>query len=127
MKEYISGGAAVPPKMCFHALLCRCNLFDILCILNCSILFGVNSLALICLDHGICHFGNDQLYGSDCIIVTGNDVIQLLRITVGIADTDQGNAKRMSLLYSDSLLLGIYNKDSIGNSGHVLDTAQVLL
>ena len=31
---------------------------------------------------------NNQLNGSDCIIITRNDVIQFFRITVGITNTD---------------------------------------
>src|SRR5699024_614062 len=63
----------------------------------------------------------------DRVVVSGDDVVQLLGITVGIADADQRDAQSVSLLYTDSFLLGIYNEDSVRQSLHLFDAAQVLL
>ena len=48
-------------------------------------------LALICFDNSICHLGNDKLYSTDSIIITWDYIIQFLRITVSICNTDQRN------------------------------------
>ncbi len=59
---------------------------------------------LICLDNSVCHLGNDQLYGTDCVVVARDYIIQFFRITVGIANTDKRNTQGMSFLYADSSL-----------------------
>ena len=45
-------------------------------------------------NNGICHFGNNQFYSSDCIIITWNDIIEFFRIAVRITDLRKnGQAK----------------------------------
>ena len=88
---------------------------------------GYSFFTLISFDNSVSHLGNDQLNGSDSVIVAWDHIIKFFWITVGIYDTDQRNAQSMSFLYADVLFLRIYDEDCVWELLHILDTAQVLL
>ena len=52
-------------------------------------MFG-HLLALLALKNGVCNLGGDQLDGTDGVVVAGNDVIDVVGITVGINYGDYG-------------------------------------
>ena len=85
------------------------------------------SLALFSLADSVCQLGNDKLNGSDSVVGTRKYLVEFFRIAVCISDTDQSDSKCVSFLYTDSFLLRIYDKDSVRDLLHFLDTAKVLL
>ena len=58
----------------------------------CSFLFGI--LSLTAFQNGICHGGGDQADCADCVVVCGDDVINFIRIAVGINDSNDGDVQR---------------------------------
>ena len=82
-------------------------------LLSLSFLCNFFSCALVSLNDSVCHLGNDQLYGSDSVIIARDYIVQLFRITVGISDSDKRNTQCMCFLYADSLLLRVYYEDRI--------------
>ena len=60
--------------------------------------------------------------------ITAAMVKELREMTgAGMMDCKKGDTQCVSFLYTDSLLLGVYYENAVRNSGHLLDTAQVLL
>ena len=76
---------------------------------------------------GVGHSGGDQLDSADSIIVAGNNIVNLIRIAVGIYDSDNGDAQLVRFSNSDLLLAGIDNEHSSGQLVHILNAAEVFL
>ena len=64
-------------------------------------------LTLTALDGSVGHGGSDQADGADGIIVAGDDVVDLVGITVGVNDGDDGNVQLGSLSNGIALLAGV--------------------
>ena len=78
-------------------------------------------LALATLDDGVSHNGGDELDGADSVIVTGDHVVSIVGIAVGVNDSDYGDAKLLCLKNSDVLLVGVNDEDSVRELLHGLD------
>ena len=101
----------------FFCCLCLYSLF-----LSCG-----SISTLVSLDNGICQLGNDQLYGTDRIIISGDHIVKLFRIAVCISNTYKRNTQCLCFLDADVLLSRIYYEDHIRQLLHFLNTADILL
>src|SRR5699024_6689982 len=69
------------------------------------------------------HLGQ-QRGGTDRIVVAGNRVVDLVRVTVGIENRDHRDAELAGLADGDVFLLGVDDPDGTGDPRHVTDTAE---
>ena len=65
--------------------------------------------------------------GADSVIVTGDNIVCIIGIAVGIYDSDNGNTELLSLENRISLLAGVYDEYNGRKGVHILDTAVGLL
>ena len=68
-----------------------------------------------------------KFYGADGIVVTGNNVVDTVRIVVRVDDAHHGNAQLHRLAYGDLLVSDVDDEHHIGQASHVLDTAKTAL
>ena len=50
-------------------------------------------IALLCLNNSISHLRNDKLYGTDSVVVTRDNIVKVLWITVCITHTDKSDSE----------------------------------
>ena len=74
------------------------------------------------LNAGIRHTLDVQPDGSNRIIITGNDVVDTLGVTVGVNDTNHRNAQLVGFGYRNALVIDIDHEQCIGQTRHILDT-----
>src|SRR5262249_52163761 len=79
------------------------------------------------LDAGIGDLGGEQLDGADRGVVARDDVVDEVRIAVGVGDADDRDLEAARLLDGDVLLLRIDHEDRAGEAAHGLDAAERLL
>ena len=65
------------------------------------------SLALTAFLHGVGHGGDDQADGADGVIVAGDDIVNLVRVAVGVNDGDDGDVELAGLSDCVALLAGV--------------------
>ena len=65
--------------------------------------------------------------GADGVVVTGNDVLAQVRVTVGVNHSNDRDTELVGLGDADVLFLGIEHEHRVGAAGHVADTAEVAL
>src|SRR5574344_967057 len=68
-----------------------------------------------------------QAHGTNRVGVTRDDVINAVRVGVGINDRHNRDTQVVGFLDRDVLVLGIDNEQNVRQAAHVLDTAQALL
>ena len=82
-------------------------------------------------NHAIgCRVGNylgQKLDGADCVVVTGDADLNVVRVTVGVEDGDYWDAQLLGLGDCKVLLVGVNNPERTWSLGDVANTAQGLL
>ena len=76
------------------------------------------------LGDGVGDHAGEQRDGADGVIVAGDAVVDLVRISVGVQDGDDRDAQLASLGDREVLLLGIDDPHGRGNLGHVANAAE---
>ena len=110
---------------CSTLRLCFGSLFSLL---GCGLLVGLLSLALLqTLCDGIAAGGEDHLYGILCVVVGRDDVVDVLRVRVGVDDAEYRNPQTVGLLDGDVLLHDVYYEEGRRQAGQVGDGTEVLL
>ena len=102
-------------------------LFSSLSLCGFSSLCSSSVSALAAFDDCISHNASDQLYSTDCVIVTRDNVVDLIRIAVGVYDCNDRDVLLLCLCNSDALLAGVNDEQCTRQLLHILDTAQELL
>ena len=70
---------------------------------------------------------HDQAARADRVVVAGNDVVGLVRITVRVDERDDRHAETASLAHGELLLLQVDDEDRVGLPAQVGDAAEVRL
>ena len=76
---------------------------------------------------GIGHHPTEQATRPDGVVVAGDEVLDHIRVAVGVDHGDDRNAQLVRLGHRDVLLHGVQHEDGVGQALHVLDAAQVAL
>ena len=63
--------------------------------------------------------------GADRVVVAGDDVVDAVRVAVGVDQADDRDAQALGLAHGDRLGLEVDDEHRVGDALHVLDAAQV--
>ncbi|CDK01395.1 exported hypothetical protein [Microbacterium sp. C448] len=92
--------------------------------------FGLTR-GLVALDQtlgsGVGDDAGEQAHRADRIVVTGDRVLELVRVGVGVEDADHGDAELLCLVDREVLALGVDDPDRRGRLGQVADSAERLV
>ena len=75
-------------------------------------------------DHGT-EGAEDDLAGTDCVVVARDHVVDRVRVAVGVDQRDDRDAQAVGLLDGDLFGVDVDDDDGVGNAGHVLDATEV--
>ena len=90
-------------------------IYELLSVLSgSSLLFSSVCGALLSGDDSVSHSAGDELYCSDSVVVAGDNVVDLVRIAVGVNDSNNRDTELLSLSYCDLLLAGVNDEQSAG-------------
>src|SRR5690606_9945888 len=90
-------------------------------------LLGTAGAVLAATQHGVGHGAQIELHGTDCIIVTGDDVVDAFRAAVGIDDADNRDAQLVGFADGDALVVDVDDEHGVRQTAHILDTTQAAL
>ena len=106
----------------------RLNLFTLAFLCISSLLVSLLSLTLLnTLSDSSAASVKDYLNTILRIIVSGNDEVDIVRIRVGVNDTEHGDTKTVSLTNSNLLLQHVNNEECARQTSQVSDRTKVLL
>ena len=83
--------------------------------------------ALTAFDNCLSDSISNKFYCTDSIIVTGDNCIDFIGISVGINNSDNRNTKFLSFLNCNSFFAGVNDEHSAGDLLHLFDTAEEFL
>ena len=77
------------------------------------------------LENGIADNPAHQLARADGIVIAGNDVLDYIRVAVGIHHRDHRQLQLIRLSHRDVLLFGVENEHCVGRPGQVSDAVEI--
>ena len=94
-----------------------------------ELVFAQGNLRQRCLavEDGVSNQRGVKTYRFHRIVIAGNNVIDVVRRTIGVDDRDHRNAQLSRLAHSDVLVIDVDHEQNIGKRSHVLDAAEAPL
>ena len=90
-----------------------------------EVLYLSRALKLLnALNRCICNRLDKHSYRPNRIVVTRNNIVDAIRVTVGVNDTDYWDAELVGLCNGNTLMVNVNNKNDIGQPAHIFDTTE---
>src|SRR5690606_26991944 len=90
-------------------------------------LVSAASAVLTTTQHCIGHSAQIELYGTDGVIITGDDVVNAFRAAVSIDNADHRNAQLVGFADGDALVIDVDDEHGVRQTAHILDTTQAAI
>src|SRR5690606_6819334 len=83
---------------------------------------GCNAVLLLAFQHSISHCSSVDLDSTDGVVVTRDNVVDTVRVGVGIHDTNNRNTQLVGFLNGNALVINVDYEQHVRQAAHVFDT-----